>query len=69
MTINIKIFEYEKHFRELSSSKPFRNKNSLDIANLMEQMFKVQASQIEQHGQLLVMLTETRNDNTGRKLN
>lgn len=59
MKINIKMSEYEKQFRELSSIKPFRNDNSLDIANLMEHMFKVQASQIEQHGQLLAMLTET----------
>lgn len=65
--INIKMSDYEKHFRQLSSSKPFQNDNSQDIAMLMERMLKVQASQIEQHGQLLAMLTETLRANNGPK--
>lgn len=57
----------ENHFRQLSSYKPFRNDNSSDIAVLIEEMLKAQASQIQKHGPLLAVLTETKRAISGPK--
>lgn len=64
---NIKMCDYEKYFRQITTEKPFSSGANQHIAVLMEQMLQVQAVQAEQHGQLLAMLTETLRANTGPK--
>ncbi|KAH6925837.1 hypothetical protein HPB50_011085 [Hyalomma asiaticum] len=66
--INIKISDYEKRYRELSSSKAVPNDSSENASVLMEKMLKAPASQIEQHGQLLAIPAETLHTSTGPKV-
>ncbi|KAH6942555.1 hypothetical protein HPB50_007858 [Hyalomma asiaticum] len=64
---NIKMCDYEKYFRKITTEKPSSSGANQHIAVLMDQMLQMQAVQAKQHRQLLAMLTETLRANTGPK--